>query len=259
MSLLPTEPVDAFDVFDCALKNYLGLLTQSFFLIILITLAQAFTFYLGHLFAKMYLNAIFELIGLLLFLYCSGAMLYQAQQLLEAKRCSVKDALYQMWGRCLPFFAGAILLVVIVALYYYLLTYVVQVWLQPIAAPHASLKNMLIFIFLCLAPILVFIVFMIFSLPLIIIDRLNPFKAFLRSYVLIGSRWIQAFTIYACLGIIYILVSPGTLHAHFFMHYHVFMIFVWISYCILLPFLFNYLLVMLHDFKLRLAAEVDFE
>jgi hypothetical protein len=164
-----------------------------------------------------------------------------------------------MLPRFLPFFLGVLLIVVVVALYYLLVTHIMQIWIKPADVQHPSLKNMLIFIFLCLAPIIIFIVFMILSLPLIIIDKINPLKAMARSHQIIGARWLQAFTAYACLGIIYILVSPGTLHAHFFRHYHLFMVFVFVVYCILLPLLFNYILFMMNDFKLRMEDEVDFE
>jgi hypothetical protein len=259
MSKFPQEPVDSFDICDLALRQYFTVLKPALPLIILLTLAQAFTFYLGHLFSSTILNVIFEVVGLILFLYFSGALLCQIQSILEDSEMTFQDALRAMISRLIPFFICLLLIIAVVVLYYWFISHVMQTWIGPSTGEHAAMKNLFIFLFLCLSPIVIFIVFMIFAPAVVVLDQLNPIRAYGRSYRLIGVRWLQAFTIYACVGIVYILVAPGTLHAHFFMHYHVFLVFVLFVYVILLPFVFNYILFMLNDFKLRLAAEVDLE
>ena len=257
MSRLPTNIIDPFTVFDHAVRNHLAVFKRSILLIVLITLSEAFIYYLGHVVASPVVSVIFEVIGVLLFLYFYGAMLYQTQSYLDGQDVSAKEALLEMPGRYLQLLACAALILLIVTLYYLLITHVMQWWVGD--TQHATIKSMIIFILLGVAPILIFLVFMIFAVPLVVIDGLNPLRACQKSYLIIDTRWIQAFTVYACMGLIYILVSPHTLHAHFLMHYHVFMISVFVVYCVLLPFFVNYMLFMINDLKLRTEAQVDFE
>lgn len=257
MSRLPTTVIDPFTVFDHAVRNHLAMLKRSILLIILITLSEAFIYYLGEAITHHVLRGIFEIVGVLLFLYFYGAILYQTQSYLDGQDVSTKEALVAMRGRYLPLLACAAMILVIVAAYYLLITHVMQWWVGD--TPHATVKGMIIFILLGVAPILIFLVFMIFAMPLVVIDQLSPLRACQKSYLIIDTRWIQAFTVYACMGLIYILVSPRTLHAHFLMHYHVFMLFVFLVYCLLLPFFFNYMLFLINDLKLRAEVQTDFD
>lgn len=257
MSRLPTTVIDPFTVFDHAVRNHLAMLKRSVLLIVLITLSEAFIYYLGHVTASQVISVILQVIGVLFFLYFYGAIIFQTQAYLDGQEVTAQEALLEMRGRYLQLLACAALILVTVSLYYVLITHIMQWWVGD--TPNATIKSMIIFILLGVAPILIFLVFMIFAIPLVVIDQLNPLRACQKSYLLIDTRWIQAFTVYACMGLIYILVSPHTLHAHFLMHYHVFMIFVFVMYCLLLPFFFNYMLFMINDLKLRADAQVDFE
>lgn len=257
MSRLPTNIVDPFSIFDHAVRHHLAVLKRSIGLIVLITLAQAFIYYVGSLSHSFVLNTIIKVIGVLVYLGFYGAMTYQVQSYLDGQDVSTRDALLQMRERYLPMIACALIISVIVVLYYVLITHVMHWWLGD--SGGSPIKSMIIFILLGVAPILIFLVFMILAIPLLIIDQLNPLRACQRSYMLIDTRWLQAFTVYACMGLIYILVSPHTLHAHFLLHYHVYMIFVFFVYCLLLPFYFNYVLFMINDLKLRAEADVDFD
>lgn len=256
MSNYPQQPVDAFDICDLALRHYRKVLQRTWPLMVFITLSQAFSFYMGHLFTSVTLNVICDVIGLLFFLYFCAAMLYQVQSVLDTKSIDFKQALAIVKTRYLPFVITLFCIVAVVVLYYWFISHMLQIWVGN-KAQASQMKSLLIFLFLCLAPIVIFVVFMIFSPILVLLDKVNPLAAFKDSYLLIGMRWIQAFTVYACLGVVYILVAPGTLHAHFLMHYYLFIPFVFVVYLILLPLVFNYVLFMLHDFKLRFASEQD--
>ncbi len=257
MSGLPKKPVDVFDVFDYAVRHHFRVLKKILALIILMAFVQALIVYTDH-FVLNRLHWVIKIVGAVPMLFFTGALLYQAQMCLEEHESSLLHTLQVMLQRCIAFFMCAVLLTLLVVLYYFLVLQIMRVWIHPTGAEDGSIKGMLIFMGMYMIPTLIFIVFMIFALPLTIVDRLNPLKAMARSYVLIGTRWLQAFTVYACLGMMYILVTPNTLHAHFLIRYHLFMPFVFVMYLIFVPFIVNYLLFMLNDLKLRWAAQVDF-
>src|SRR3990167_9353775 len=99
MSQFPLQPVDAFDVFDYAARNHLRIFKKTYPFIILMTLVQTCVFYMEHVLASHYVTSLFCVVGLILFLFFAGAMLYQTQKTLEEQALSFKEALQGMYRR----------------------------------------------------------------------------------------------------------------------------------------------------------------
>ncbi|PHQ81122.1 MAG: hypothetical protein COB66_03150 [Coxiella sp. (in: Bacteria)] len=250
-SQYPAEPTDIFDVFDNAMRSSFKVLKASIALIILITLAQGVIVYLGSISHSFTLNTIFEVIGGIIFLFFGCAMLYQANTVLQDKPISYQTAIQAMLPRIFKFYITLVVSLFIVFAYYVLAAYLMHLWGGTPSAHSSHTTRSLIFALVGLVPIIVCIGFYIFTFPLIILDDLPPLKAFAQSYRLVRARWLHSFTVYVAIGIVLLLVLPGTRHAMFFRRHHVLLLFDFVVFCILLPFLVNYVLFMLNDMKVR--------
>ncbi len=250
MHPLADKPIDVFEVFDSSFKRTLPVLKETFSTIILLTLAQAFIIYISPLSSSYYFNMIVEIVGFIFFIYCGGVLLYQTNQLFICEPVTLQEACQTVLRRSLSYFAIIILIAAIIVGYYALMAHVFR-------QPAGTQNNVdmaihgLLFAIVGLMPILLFVVFELFAIPLVLLRKVSVLKSLLRSYQLVGMRWLPAFSAYAMIGIIFVLVTPNTQHAHFFLRYHLLILFNFAIFCLLAPFVASYVLIMLHDFETR--------
>lgn len=250
MQPLADKPIDVFAVFDAAFKRTIPVLKETFATIILLTLAQAFIIYIAPLSTSHYFNLIVEVVGFIFFLYLCGVLVYQADQLFIDRPVTLQQACQTVLRRSPGYFAIIILIAAIIVGYYLLMAHVFR---QPAGTRNnadMAIHGML-FALVGLMPILLFVVFELFAIPLVLLRKVSVLKSLLHSYQLVGMRWLPAFSAYAMIGIVFVLVTPTTQHAHFFLRYHLLILFNFAIFCLLAPFVASYILIMLHDFETR--------
>ena len=248
MSFFPNEEKDIFYALDksfsCYWQIFKKIIPWAFFL----TLTEGIATY-GNAHLS---NSIFYWLCLglesLVFLFFFGAMFYQANSILEERSVALSDACRVMLQRFVPMYLTFVVFLVFIVGYSCLSYYVMHLISKNAHAGHFLLN---LFFLFSLALLMVFIVFFLFSLPLILLDGFSPLKAIMQSYQLSRSRPAPIFTVYASMALIAVAVFPRTKHAHFLMQHHVWLLFDFVMYCILLPFVVNYMLFILNDLKVR--------
>ena len=252
MNYFPNEEKDVFYAIDKSFSCYWLVLQKILPSAFLLTLVGGIATYGNRLLHNTMLYWLFFLIEVLVFLFFAAALLYQTNSILVGKEVSHREACKTMLARIIPAYATLIVFALFIVGYHYLFAYLIQL----VVATHIVVVLLSVF---SLAFLMVLIVFAFFSLPLIILDGLAPLGAIIKSYKLSKSRPAPIFTVYAALAVIVVAVLPYTRHAHFLMHHHVWLLYDFIVYCMLLPVIVNYLLFTLNDLKIRLATAVSYD
>lgn len=249
MSYFPREEKDIFYAIDQSFKCYWPVFKRIVPWAFCLTLIEGISTY-----SNLYLvNDVFYWICLLLesfaFLFVLGAMLYQANSILEEKPVTFKEACLMVCRRLGSMYMVFVLFIAIIISYCVLFFHIMHR-----LGEHAHSQPLLanIFLLFALALLMVFIVFFLFTLPLIVLEGLSALNAIKQAYQLSKSHPVLIFTVYASISIVAVVVFPATQHAHFFMRYHVWLLFDFIMYCLLLPFVLNYMLFLLNDLRTRL-------
>lgn len=248
MSYFPREEKDIFYAIDQSFKCYWpvfkSIVPWAFCLALLEEIATYSNLYLVN-------NVVYWICLLLesvVFLFILGAMLYQAHNILEEKPVTFKESCYLLGKRLGSMVATFAVFVIFIVSYFLLFSHIIH-RLGERAHSHPLVVN--IFFLFALALLMVFIVFFLFTLPLIVLEDLSPLHAIKQSYRLSKSRPVPIFTVYASIALVAVVVFPATQHARFFMHYHIWFLFDFIIYCVLLPFVLNYMLFILNDLRIR--------
>lgn len=248
MSYFPNEETDISYALDKSVHYSWVVLKKIIPLIFFITLIEGFATYVNPFVHSLLAYYFCLLIESLVFLFFLGAMLYQSHSILQQQAVSTIDACRVMLKRMIPVCITFIVFLVIIIAYYLLFSHIMHAMSKGV---HTLQFSSTIFFLFSMALLMVFIVFFLFSLPLIVLEGLSPLAAIGQSYKLSKSRPAQIFTVYAGMAFLAMAVFPNTQHAHFFMHNHVWMLFDFIVYCALLPFILNYMLFILNDLNIR--------
>ena len=244
MNYFPSDEQDVFYAIDKSFSCY-GLVMQKILpSAFLLTLIEGIATYGNRLVANTALSWFCMAIEVFIFLFFTGALLYQANALLEGRHMSHKAACQAMLTRIAPVYAAFAAFTLFVIGYYELFKYLIQFAMgMHVVTIIASL--------FALALLMVSIVFFLYTVPSIIIDGLSPLKALARSYVLSKSRPVPVFIAYAAMAVVAVAVSPHTRHAYYLMQHHSWLLLNFAVYALSLPFVVNYMLFVFHDLKVR--------
>ena len=243
---------DVFDIFDVAFRNHFKLLKSSLGLIVCLTLSLLIVAYLPRLSRSVTLTIFIDLISSILVLFFSGAILYQAQRVLFETPVTQKQACLYMRERSPSFYLACFIYAVGLTVYCLAILALIHHWIGE-TSQATRMKELMALVFLLVIPVVVVMVMLMYTLPLVILDKLQVRKAFAASWHLTTNRMLPTFFIYVVFGIIYMAIMPTTRHAFFFMHYHVYWLYSFVVLCVLAPIFFNYYVLMLNDVKLRNA------
>lgn len=227
------------DVWKQAAKQTLPLIRVSWLILLLVWLGAMIVIYADHLvLIPLAANLAVSVVGYLLALFFTGSLLLCTQAIQDNEPLTFMAAMERMLARSPSYFTTILIFLAVIVSYYLGGGWLIHHFTaHPAAASGEPETAVMYFMMGVVAPLIVMIVFFIFAIPLTVIESCGPFKAFLRSYRLVGKHWLRAFSIYGVVCVLFILTVPTTLHAHFLMRYYVYPLFVLIVYMILMPFI----------------------
>lgn len=234
------------DVWKQASQLTIPVIKSSWMAVLLIWAGTMLMIYADHIVLHpLAANITLSAIGCIAFLFFLGVLLLLAQSVVAGDALSFTSAVSRMGKHALFYFLTLVLLCALIFGYYFGGAWLVHhLTVSQAASGSQSKQAVMYFMMGVVAPLVVMVVFFLFALPLVVIEGCNPLRAFIRSYQLVGKQWVRAFSIYGMMGVVFILTSPTTLHAHFLMRYHVYPLFVLCIFLIFMPFICTLLVLM---------------
>ncbi len=227
----------ALDVLVEACKYHWRVLKCSFYLILLMAIAQLASIYLSP-----YLSGLFSALSIVFLLFCWGAMFLQVNAILTDQSLDTLQACRAMLRRAPSFFATFFLIIAVVVGYYFVF--------QKFIWSHMAIP--LLGLFVLVVPIVVILLLFIFALPLILLKNPTPFNALGESAYLVRDELFETLTIYIVFALFYFFILLSTQHAQFLRRHHVLWLFNAVSFLAWMPLLTNYIILMLYEFQGRI-------
>ena len=241
MSPAPAPSADLLDMIGFALRRMTVTLRKTVRLQLLLWLLSMVFVYAGRLTVSPMIQLAIELVVLAGIVFTVCALIIRTEGVLTGVKRSLQDDLtstLMQSGHCI----GAIVIEIALIVGYFLLSNHVLHrlgLLSPVATQADVAQHVLIYALGVITPIVVLIVLFIFVLPIILVDRKPCWIAMRLSAQFVGFQWLRVFTLYVLIGFLLLLTMPSTLHAHFFMHYHVYPLYVLLVYLAMVPFILN--------------------
>jgi len=251
MIYIPNTPRSFLDLLGISIKHHYAILKKTILLMLMIVVVKDWYVYLGGFPKNDALKFIVSTFMLIALIYLFMSLLYMAQRILHSEPVTLMDAFKATNQRLFHIYTASFIFIVVPTLFVLLAEFVFHL----IMRGHSGSTKFsgLIFVFVVGIPILYAYLRYFYTLPLIAMENFSLWKAFAEAQQLVQGNWARVFGIYACAIVIWVLVSPDTLHGHFMRMYHISGIFDFIVFCVTLPIMMNLIVFMRNDLRLRNA------
>lgn len=256
MIQLPSVPQTFMGLFGRSLKYHYAILKKIFWLIVMLVVVKDLPIYFGGMPDNVYFHtALAVIIGLVL-VYLFTAMLYAAHCVLYSEDVNWKSALIDVW----PKYGRVLLVVVLLALLPVLVTYISMLIAKFVDIKSSGGGNFLFFGGMLLGALIIFLVYMyfFFVIPSIVFENVSILDACGDSYALSRDDWthlVRIFGVYVFVGLMWALVSSGTLHGHLLQMYKLSAVFDFVVFVVLLPIILSLVVLMRNDLRYRNEIE----
>lgn len=246
-SEFPEVPLDFGDIMGLSIKRYHRAFLATVVFIVFMSIAQGVDIYLHRYFTSSFMHWLIFIVTGIVYLFFASAGFYQTHATFLGKASDPGKTLQLLLPRIPKVIALVAILFGGLLLWHYLVYHFGGEWIgHPKAHPGRLALLMFVFYFL---PSLVALGFFAYTVPLMVLDNPSLLAVWGIAQRLVGDRWIRGFALYLGFLIIVAVVWPYSLHAHFFMRYHLLVLFIFVMYCVLLPVYFNMAVLLIHDFK----------
>jgi hypothetical protein len=249
MIYIPNTPRSFLDLLGISIKHHYAVLKKTILLILMIVVVKDWYVYLGDFPKNDALKFMISTLMLIVLIYLFMSLLYMTHRILRSEPVMLPDTFKAINQRLFAIFSASFIFVVVPTLFVLLAEFVYHLILKDNSG--GAKFSGLIFVFVVGIPILYAYLRYFFTLPLIAMENFSLWKAFGEAQKLVQGNWARVFGIYACAIVIWVLVSPDTLHGHFMRMYHVSGIFDFIVFCVTLPIMMNLIVFMRNDLRLR--------
>ncbi len=252
--MLPKEPLHLSELFGLAVRKLTPTMRVTVPLIFLMVLVKDFSTYMNIVPSNTTASIIYMVVSAALFVYFWAVSLRMTASVWQGDFFKLGRAFKNSLYPTLHVYAAIVVyMVVAIALFYlgYLVTHLLG---------HTALggKNvaLLVFFFITAFPYFFFAVLCLLTYPIIVLQKTPVWKAFLSAVKLTGkSHWLWSLAIYAVFAIMYFLITPTTLHAHFLRRYYLSAPFDFIIMLFLVPLLNNLFVLVLNNMQLDQKAQ----
>jgi hypothetical protein len=236
----PNQPTDFSELVKSCVKYHFGILKQIFLLLLFMTVGKDIWHYVGGMpdntIAQWGIN-IFITAWIIYFWGCSlvaskAYSLGQSSPLINTLKIGLQR---------LPRAIACVVILIILFAFFY--------WLAHLFSRYSVWLSFLVLFSL---PMIYLLVLFYYAIPLVFLENASIFKGFQQSSSLVGiHQWLRGFGLYALTLIIWILVSPDTIHGHVLANYYLSAPFDLVIFCLFIPLLNALILMLLNDLRLR--------
>jgi hypothetical protein len=231
-------------IFLDAIKSQPQLYRMMLPIVLLVVIVKDLYLYCGGMPAQKTLFFIVSGIMTIALIFLFSCSIKATDLMLRGSYQSLRQVFSQTLERMLHVYLICVFVMIYIIGFYYLGTYAIYHWGGK--GSGSATKDMFILFLFAVAPILFGVVTMLFSPALILTRGMNAFQAIKQSILMTWFHWFYAFSVYACLAIIIVLVLPISKHIQFMIEHHIIALFDFIVLALLLPiFTRIYLLVLL--------------
>jgi hypothetical protein len=231
-------------------KYYLPILRIIFPLILLMVLVKDLYLYLGGLPTNHWLRMIIIFIILLLQVYLSSSALLSTNGFLAGTPLRLSVACRTIYNRIATIYLGFFALILIFCAIFFI-GHLLSGLVVYVSANKTMAYNFAIVLLLGL-PLTICLVLFFFIMPLLALGTNNMAAAFRESIALVNYRnWLKTFILYAICVLFLLIISPGTLHGQWLIRHHLNFVFDIIVFSLVLPLIFNFILFLLNDLRIR--------
>ena len=241
------KKIPLFDVFVESIKRQPALYRKTLGITLLIVIVKDWYLYCGGMPINPIAFHVVAAVMALLMIYLFACFIYSCDKIRQGHTLSLRQVFVDTAKRIAQVYLICVFIVAFCVGFYYLGHYLAQLWVGVHLKP--TKKYMMIIILFTIFPILYGIVVLLFAPILALLKNCTALKAVKNSIYLSWFHWFYVFSLYVFIGIIYILVSPLSLHAHFFIRYHVMIVFDFIVFAMLLPVFTNMALTILSELE----------
>lgn len=241
----PTTPQEYTQLLKLSVKHYIRTFARIFLFILLIVLAKWVLLAIPQLpqSVGIPIKIIFYLI--ILYLICSS--IYTIHTLWQNQSLTVSAILQFVLKKLLP----VILSLLMIGLVIFLLVVSVRLVLFSFIHVNPMLIAFLTSVVISL-PTIAIILFSFFVIPLLLMQDISIKNAFKQSALYTAKNWFGVFVLYLILGSLIAFLLPSSKHALWLQQHYLLQLSDLVVLSIVLPILFNLLLLLLNDLKLRL-------
>jgi len=253
---LPNFPVDLSSLFFLSVKHSFVVFKKLFVFIVALVVVKDASIYLGGMPANTYAKAVIALMMVVLLLYLIVSMLSVANRLFTSDKQLTG---LQVLVKVIPNFLKSLLVLIGFVLIFVLIllfSHWVSQWLHLEKGDHPV--GSLFFVLAVGIFIMLVYVQLFFVIPLLVIKNLPIWGAVKRSNRLAASKenWFRIFAIYVFCLVIWMLISPNTLHGHFMEVHKLSALFDLIVLSITVPILMNLIILTYNDLNLRNSLRI---
>ena len=250
MNLYPSRPKDVIDLLGDTFKRYGKVLKAILPLILLAAVVKDVYLYLGGMPKNHIWHIVVVVVIALIEIYLWSAALYSANTILKGEPEKLSAVCKTIYNKSSSIYAGIFALVLVLCLIFFV-GYLISNVVILLLAKKAIVRGLSYLIFIGL-PAMFALVLFFFTVPLLILEKMNVWPAFRESVRLVWYRyWLHAFIPYAAIVISMLIMSPATKHGAWLLSYHLNFIFDVIILALIAPLIINFTLLSLNDLRLR--------
>lgn len=248
---IPSTPRSLMDLLGLSVRYHFATFRRMIPLIIYIVIVKDAYVYLGGMPSNPYLYALVSLVMTVLFIYLIVAMLHLSNRILHSEYSDWRSALSDVRPYLGKVFLVFVIFVVVLALLFMLAHWITGL-IQAGRAHPSQYAGLLLTLAVGIPVMLAYLRFF-YTIPLIVMEELPLKAAFKKAGQLCSGKenWLRVFSVYAFGVAIWLLVSPDTLHGHFMKMYKVSAIFDLVVFCVTLPIMMNFVVLMRNELALR--------
>ncbi len=244
----PATPQEYTQLLTLSIKHYIRTFTRIFLFILLIVLVKWALLAMPQL--PLSIDIGIKIILYLIILYLICLIIYKTHALWQNQSLPVLLELQFVLKK----FLAVILSLVLIGLTIFLWIVVLRLLLFSLIHLNSMLIALLASIGIAL-PTIVIILFSLFVLPLLLTQTISIKDAFKQSALLTAKNWFGVFVIYLILSIVTAFLLPSSKHAMWFQQHYLLQLTDLVVLSIVLPIVFNLLLLLLNDLKLRMEKK----
>ncbi len=249
---LPNTPRMFMELFGLAVRYHFAAFRKMVWLIIFLVIVKDAYIYLDGMPNNLYWYSVVGIVMGLLSINFLVAVLYTSHCVLNNEPIDWRNALGDTFSRM-----GRVILAMTFFILLPAVLFVLAEWIGRLVIAgnvHPYRYSGLVVILAVGVPVMIAYLYYFFTVPLIVTKNYSLWQAFQQAFALVGRQWrdlARVFGIYAVGMIIWLLISPNTLHGHFIKMYKISALFDFIILGISLPIWMNFIILMANDLKLR--------
>lgn len=242
MITLPKAPTNFSTLMRISAGIHFNLLKRIFIWLLLLTIGKDLVDYLGGYPDKEILQWVVNGCIALWILFFWGASLIASKNFFDGQNQPF-SAIFKKAISRLP--------KAIVVILFYLVLFIFFYWFANLFTKYSVPLS---FFLLFSLPLNFLYVLFYYATPLIFLENAAILSAFIQTTTLIGTQqWFRGFGLFAMSLIIWILISPDTVHGHVLANYYLSAPFDLIILCLLVPLLNSMIILLLNDLRLRIS------